>query len=213
MNLHTVGATRAQGALALVVIAALAWLLLIGPARAELGGMRESVVETADANALRGVQLLALEKQAQDLGNVDDAADDLATLFPPTADQPGFFALVDAAASAAGIPLDQVTALAPGLPTAPTGQDPATARLAEQTVTIDVEADEARLRRLLAELESMDRSFLVRSVTLTGGTETGTAARVSIQGSLYVAVPLERPATEDGTDEATGDAERAGEDR
>lgn len=194
MSLHTVTATRVLGALALLLVAAAAWLLLLGPARADLAEARQEVVATADANALRTVQLAGLEQQAGDLGAVDDVADDLATLFPPTADQPGFFEMVDAAAAAAGIAPGKVTALSPGLPTAPVEQDPATVRLAEQSVTLDVEADERSLRRLLAELESMDRSFLVRSVTLTASSEAGAgAARASIQGSTFVAAPVERP--------------------
>ena len=197
MNLHTVTATRLLGALALLVVAAASWLLLVGPARGDLADVRQEVVDTADANALRTVQLRGLEQQADDLGAVDDAADDLATLFPPTADQPGFFTMVDAAAAAAGIAPGKVTALSPGLPTAPAEQDPATVRLTEQAVTIDVEADEVRLRALLRELESMERSFLVRSVTLTRSGEAGTATtRASIQGSAFVAAPLERPEAE-----------------
>ncbi|WP_341243293.1 hypothetical protein, partial [uncultured Nocardioides sp.] len=81
--------------------------------------------------------------------------------------------------------------------------------LAEQSVTLDVEADEPSLRLLLAELESMDRSFLVRSVTLTSSSEAGGApARASIQGSTFVAAPVERP--RNGADGAPDDQPGAG---
>lgn len=201
MSLRTVGATLALGALALVLVAAGGWLVLVGPARAELSAVRGHVIDTSEANALTALRLRGLEQQADDLGAVTTVADDLAALFPPTADQPGFFALLDEAAAGAGIAPGRVTTLSPTVPLTPPEQDPATAPLAEQSVTVDVEATDLQARRLLARLEEMERSLLVQSVTVTRSSEEGAGAtsRLAISGSTFVAPPVTRPELGDGS--------------
>lgn len=242
MNLRSAQATVLLGTLALLVVVAGGWLVLVGPATGALGTTRTELVDTTDANRLLRTRLARLQAQRDDLGTVRDVAESLAVVAPPTADQPGFFALIDAAARAAGLRSDQVTTLSPTVPVAltapappageqeaaPDGAAPATAAtaataaasaapapsLAVQSVTVAVEASYRQVRDLLAELERMERAFLVQSVALSGSEGEGGLV-VTITGSTFVAPPVALPVLDDdqgsGTDEVeAGDAEAAG---
>lgn len=245
MNLRSAQATVLLGTLALLVVVAGGWLVLVGPATGALGTTRTELVDTTDANRLLRTRLARLQAQRDDLGTVRDVAESLAVVAPPTADQPGFFALIDAAARAAGLRSDQVTTLSPTVPVAltapappageqeaaPDGAAPATSAtaataataaasaapapsLAVQSVTVAVEASYRQVRDLLAELERMERAFLVQSVALSGSEGEGGLV-VTITGSTFVAPPVALPVLDDdqgsGTDEVeAGDAEAAG---
>lgn len=196
--LTTARANLVAGVVALVLVLGASWLFLVGPATSELADTRTTLVDTADANQLLSVKVHALQKQRDELATTEKQADALAAVFPPTADQPGFFEMVDEAASLAGIDADQVTALSPTAPlpavaegevaaTEPTGVP---ASLAVQTVVVTVEAPYEDLQKLLGHLESMDRAFLVQETVVTSDTET---TSVQITGFTYVAPPLVAP--------------------
>lgn len=212
-GLRSTQATLLLGTLALLVVVAGGWLVLVGPATGALGTTRAEVVDTTDANLLLRARLTRLQGQRDDLATITAVADELARVAPPTADQPGFFALIDLAARRAGVRPDQVTTLSPTAPvalappgdaaageatgaagapaTAPTAPT-APAALAVQSVTVAVEASYDQVRELLAELEAMERAFLVHSVSLAEG-EGERTLRVTITGSTFVAPPVALP--------------------
>ena len=199
MNLATPAATKLVGALALLVIAAAGWMLVIGPQNDALAEVREQTQTARDQNDLLTLQLATLRKQAEQLDATRDTAEALAGKFPPTADQPGLFRQVTGAATAAGIPPRNVTALTPTPPTVG-GVDPATgvqpqsgpAELARQTVTVSVTGGYAETQDLLENLEEMPRAYLVSSVTLSGGAEEG-GFTTTITGDMFVMPPAQDP--------------------
>ena len=221
MNLRSASATGLIGGLLVLVVAALGWVLLLGPATAHVSEQREAAEAAADRSTLLAAQLARLQAQAQDLGDTEEAEERLAALFPPTADQPGFFAQVGKAALEAGYSPAEITSLSPSAPTplappvpeaAPvegeTATDPASAAaavpadLATQTVTMTLTGSYDEARRLLAGLERLDRAYLLRSVSLSG--EAGSSSlTLSISGVTYVAPPVPAPSTDDTIDETS----------
>ena len=203
MDLATPTATKVTGAIGLLVVAGLGWTFGVGPQSAHLAEAREQVTTVQDQNALLTVQLAALTKQQQDLGATRRTARVLAAKFPPTADQPGLFEIVTAAAVDAGIGAKGVTTLTPTPPvvgtadgsagstqagtTAPSGD-----QLARQTVTVAVTGSYDQTRQLLVNLEHMKRAYLITSVSLAGDTENG-AYTTSITGDMFVMPPVQDP--------------------
>ena len=220
--LTTARSNLVAGVLALVVTAGAGWGFLIGPATADLADTRTDLVDTVDVNRLLAVKLRGLQRQGQELATTATQAEALAVAFPPTADQPGFFAMVDRAAAAAGIGSDQVTALSPTAPvpalageetedTDVSAAESPLGLLAVQTVVVNVEAPYEDLQRLLKNLERMDRAFLVQEVALTSDDD---ATAVQITGTTYVAPPLlapdldpEEPADADDAADPAGDGD------
>ena len=201
MNLGTPMATKVLGALALLVIAGAGWMLVLGPASAKLADVEEQTVSSRDQNDLLTLQLLQLKKQAAGLDETRATARALAAKFPPTADQPGLFEQVTDAATGAGIGPKQVTALTPTPPTvggvdAAAGVQPAAGgggTLATQTVTVSVEGSYVETQQLLENLEELPRAFLLSTVTLGGGAESGLYT-TTITGSMFVMPPAPDPA-------------------
>lgn len=199
MNLSTPGATKIVGALALLVIGAAGWMLVISPQNDALAEVHEQTQNARDQNDLLTLQLATLRKQAAELDITRETARALARKFPPTADQPGLFQQVTGAATAAGIPARDVTALTPTPPTVG-AVDPATGvqpgaspgGLARQTVTVSVTGGYTATQDLLENLEEMPRAYLVSSVTLSSGSEGG-GFTTTITGDMFVMPPAEDP--------------------
>lgn len=199
MNLQSPGATKALGAIALLLLVLAGWMFVVGPKSEALAQVREQIQTSRDQNLLLGQQLLALRKQAEGLDETRAVADALADKFPATADQPGVFTEVTTAATAAGIPARDVTALTPTPPTVgaadpATGVTPQTgpAELARQTVTVTVNGDYAQTQDLLENLESMDRAYLVSSIAVTADAEGGGFA-TTVTGDMFVMPPAKDP--------------------
>lgn len=198
MNLKTPGATKIVGALALVIIAAGGWFLLIGPETSKLSEAELAVTTAQDSNALLTTQLATLKKQQQQLGKTRAEAAKLAVTFPPTADQPGLFEQVTGAASAAGYGPKDVTTLTPTPPSVGT-TDPASGVapvpatggdvLARQTVSLTAEGSFEETRQLLENLEAMPRAYLITSLTLGVGTEAGSFT-TTVTGDMFVMAPV-----------------------
>lgn len=201
MNLSTPGAVKVVGALALVVVGGLGWNFVVGPETTALSDVRLAIESTRDQNDVLALQLVSLQKQAQALGDTRQDALALAERFPPTADQPGLFEEVTAAAVDAGIGAKGVTTLAPTPPVIG-GADPAAgvgveapaggAQLARQTVSVSVQGTYAQTQHLLENLEQMPRAYLVTSVTLGAGAETGSYT-TTVTGDMFVMPPVPEP--------------------
>lgn len=210
MQLGTPAATKVVGALGLVVVAALGWTFAVGPETGRLDAAREQVTAIRDQNAVLQTQLAALVKQQSELADTRGTARVLARKFPPTADQPGLFAMVTDAAVDAGIGAEGVTTLSPtppvvggaepgaaadpaAAPTDPAAAAPAAAgALARQTVTVSVTGTYDQTQQLLVNLENMDRAYLVTSVSLAGDTE-GASYTTTITGDMFVMPPVKAP--------------------
>lgn len=199
MELRTPRATKIIGAVALLLIAAVSWTFVIGPEVSRLSTVRTQTQDTRDQNDLLRVQLAKLVKQSKDLDEVRRTAEALAAKFPPTADQPGLFEEVTAAAVDAGIGSDGVTTLAPsppvvdGAPDAGVPAQPPTGggQLARQAVSISVQGSYKETLRLLDNLEQMARAYLVTSVSLNGGAKEGFTT--TLTGDMFVMPPVTDP--------------------
>lgn len=201
MNLRTAPATVAVGTAALLLLSLAAWLLLLGPVLGQISETETAQTEARDRNDAISLQLLSLRKQADELPTTEAVADRIAEIWPPTADQPEFFAEVVAAAQDAGIEADDITALSPGVPVVVVRDAEGNAVPAEpgtevvidnrtvavQTVTISATGGYEQVSRLLAGLETMPRALLTGSVQVTGAEEGYT---VNLSGTTFVAPPL-----------------------
>ena len=214
MNLRTPAAAKILGSVSLVLIAGGGWLFVLGPETEALGAMQEQIVAAGDQNGLLVQQLVILQKQAADLDSTRATAQALAAKFPPTADQPGLFQQVTAAATGAGIGPKDVTALTPTPPTfgAADPADPTSGvqpvgegatNVARQTLTISVEGDYAATHDLLENLEDLPRAYLINSVSLSTGEGT-TSFTTTIIGDMFVMPPAKAPGQ--GSPEDAADA-------
>ena len=213
MNLRSASATALIGSLVLLITAALGWVLLLGPTLTRVGEQREAAEAAADRSALLALQLGRLQAKAEDLGDTERAARRLAELFPPTADQPGFFEQIGEIAREAGYAPGDITTLSPSAPAplaapapppSPTEDGSAAeaapagvpSDLAVQTVAMTLEGGYDEARRMLRGLERLDRAFLVRSVARSASGDSSSLT-MSISGATYVAPPVPAPATDE----------------
>lgn len=213
MNLSTPGAVKIVGALSLLVVGGLGWTFVVGPETTTLSDVRMEIDNTRDQNDVLALQLITLEKQAEQLGETRRTAKALAERFPPTADQPGLFEMVTASAVDAGIGPKGVTTLAPTPPVIG-GTDPAAgvqldqpvggAQLARQNVSVSIEGSYAQTQSLLENLEQMSRAYLLTTVTLGGGGDTGRYT-TTVTGDMFVMPPVPPPDETVKTASTTGD--------
>ena len=214
MNLRSPSATLVLGGLGLLLLAAAGWLLLLGPLTEDVGTARQAADDAVDRNQVVAGQLADLEERAQDLRATRQAAEELERLVPPTADQPGFFALVDEAAAAAGYAPRDITTLSPTVPVpVAAGADPAApaapaeppvagdgaeaaaapvAEYAVQTVSMTLTGSYEQATRLLTRLGGLDRAVLVRSISLSGEAGSPTLT-LTLSGTTFVAPPVPEP--------------------
>jgi Tfp pilus assembly protein PilO len=201
MNLRTPSATKVLGALSLLLVTGSGWMFAVGPETATLDEVRAQIENARSQNQLLTAQLVTLRKQQENLDQTRATARAVAERFPATADQPGLFRAVTAAATDAGIGAKDVTALTPTPPTIgavdPAGgvqlsTDASSAELARQTVTVSVEGSYDETARLIENLEQMPRAYLVTSVTL-GASAEGSAFTTTITGEMFVMPPVKDP--------------------
>ena len=201
MNLRSASATALIGSLVLLLTAALGWVLLLGPTLARVGEQREAAEAAADRSALLALQLGRLQAKAGDLGDTERAERRLAELFPPTADQPGFFEQIGEIAREAGYAPGDITTLSPSAPAplaAPAPPPPSTTGdgSAAEAAPAGVPSDLA-VQTVAMTLEGgYDRAFLVRSVALSASGDSSSLT-MSISGATYVAPPVPAPAADE----------------
>ena len=197
MNFRTPLAAKVFGTAACLLVVVVGWLAVLGPSTSELAAVQEKTSSASSQNQLLESQLVTLQNQAVSLAATRRTARELAERFPPTADQPGLFRQVTAAASDAGILPKQVTDLSPTAPTFGTAEEAAadgqpapggSDGLARQTVTVTVDATYGATQKLLARLERGPRAFLVTSVAVATGTAPNTFTSTVI-GDMFVMPP------------------------
>lgn len=193
MKLRSPAGTKVVGALALLAVAALGWLLVVGPQTAALTEVRTQTTDAVAQTETLRQQLAVLKAQQEQLPQLRSASAALTEKFPATADQPGLFEAVTTAVSDAGIPAENLTALTPTPPVVGSGDETAGVALptegavdtlATQTVTVSVESTYDQTRMLLANLEQMPRAYLVSSLTVTA--VEGAGFSTTITGDMFV---------------------------
>lgn len=194
MRLGSPTGTKVAGSLALLVVAGLGWVLVVGPQTTQLAEVREQVTTVQDQNMALASQLAALRRQQEELATTRRTARHLAAKFPATADQPGLFREVTLAAELAGIGADGVTTLAPTPPQVGATEDAAASapQLARQTVTVTVTGTYDETQQLLERLEQMPRAYLVTAVTLAVDSSSGSFV-TTVTGDMFVMPPVKDP--------------------
>ncbi|MFC4785483.1 hypothetical protein ACT8ZV_13470 [Nocardioides sp. MAHUQ-72] len=200
MDLSTPNATKALGALSLLALGAVSWVAVIGPETSTLADTRLQVESARQQNTMLTQQLAQLEQQRGEVTAARRTARELAAKFPPTADQPGLFREVTAAAVDAGIGPNGVTTLAPTPPVIGAGAGagvtatpaPGSGQLASQTVSVSVTGSYDQTLQLLENLEQMPRAYLIDSVSLSGGGTDG-GFTTTIAGQMFVMPPVVDP--------------------
>jgi Tfp pilus assembly protein PilO len=218
VNLRSASGTVLIGTVALLLIAVLGWLLLISPTTGKISETHDANDAAVDSNQVLTGQVAALKRQAEELPRIRQVAGTLKQIFPATADQPGFFAAINKAASGAGIPLDKVTTLSPTAPavldatgapatsaaasaapaadtaeqadTAGAADTPPAVDLAVQTVAVTVEGSYEEIRRLLANLEAMPRAFVISSLSVTGGSDSSSSGEGATPSASTLTVSI-----------------------
>ena len=200
MDLSTPAATKVVGGLSLLVVTAASWLLAVGPETSKLADTRVQVESARQQNDVLVQQLSQLQRQRTEVAATRRTARHLAEKFPPTADQPGLFEEVTAAAVSAGIGPKGVTTLAPsppviggtasGVPAVPPVGG--SGLLASQTVSVSVTGTYDQTQQLLENLEQMPRAYLINSVSLSGGGTEATFT-TTIAGQMFVMPPVADP--------------------
>ncbi|HYO39380.1 MAG TPA: hypothetical protein VER39_06965 [Nocardioidaceae bacterium] len=208
MNLRTPMAAKGLGAAGMLLIAGAGWVFALGPQTSALGEVHEATEAAVSQNQQMTAQLVQLQDQAKHLEDTKRTAAALAERFPATADQPGLFEQVTTAAGRAGIGPRDVTALTPTPPTfgspdadgsvQPTSESDQ--RIARQTVTVSVEGNAVATRRLLRNLETIPRAFLVKDVTVQAGESSSYTS--TITGDMFVMPPATYPEAAEASEES-----------
>lgn len=170
-------AAAASGALAVLMI-----VLLVLPKMSEVSKAREELQAAQDEEITLQSQLRSLQDAQAQAEQTQKEIQALEAKVPPTADLPGLFRLLQAAADRAGVDFFQFS---PGTPTA----DPS-GTFSVITGQIVVTGNYFMLQEFLYRLESLPRAAKVTSVSIApgGGGETGgtTLATNQLQMQLNV---------------------------
>jgi Tfp pilus assembly protein PilO len=210
VKLNKVKETYLIGGLVIGLVALLSWFFLVSPRMAQAGEIGERTVATQEKNATSERQIVTLTKLKNGLVDERAIAQALARKFPPTADQATLLRQIMTAATAAGIPERNVTALGPAAPilggssgsaklpgggaTPATGDEgkssaatkPAAAAesLATMTVAFNAKGSFQQVVDMLKKLEDLPRAFLITQVNLSSA-ETNEFT-IAVQGNMYV---------------------------
>jgi len=194
VNLSKAGKAKLIGSLALLGLAGLGWVFILGPQTGAVAEVHEQVDAANEQNEALARQIKVLRAQEAALEDVRKTASALAAKFPHSADQPEMFREITLAAVAAGIPAGRVSGLAMAAPVAGTpGQvaraklpgESGPAELAAQHVTVSVEGSPRGLEQMMRNLEQMRRAYLVTSFAVGQGTGAD-VYRATISGEMFV---------------------------
>lgn len=170
-------AAAASGALAVLMI-----VLLVLPKMGEVSKAREDLQAAQDEEITLQGELRSLQDAQAQAEQTQREIEALEAKVPPTADLPGLFRLLQAAADRAGVDFFQFS---PGSPTA----DPS-GTFSTIPGQIVVTGNYFMVQEFLYRLESLPRAAKVTSVSIApgGGGETGGTTLVSNRLQMQVAV-------------------------
>ncbi|HEY0188701.1 MAG TPA: type 4a pilus biogenesis protein PilO [Cellulomonas sp.] len=181
-------------ALAAAVLLLLGWMLLISPQLDNAEASRTEAQETADANDLLRLRIVAL---ADDYANLSTLQAELETLrgqFPTGLELPEFVRRISALASESGATVQNVTRSEPTV-----REDVAT--VWEVPVSLTVAGTHDQVLAYVERLQGVDdRLFLVSGFSLTADADDGCTS--SITGYTFVLPEDSTTATADSDDSA-----------
>jgi Tfp pilus assembly protein PilO len=175
------------GAVGTVLLAALAWFVLVSPQNAETGGLRDQQAATDTQIATLHSRLAQLRTQAKDLPQYEAQLQKERQALPTVPALADFLRELQSAGDVAGVHVGTMVAGAPVYTTA--------AGVKVEAVTVNVTADGngARLTTFVSQLQRVQpRAVLVDTVRLdtSGG---GNNAVLSLSARIFVAAPTAAP--------------------
>ena len=219
MKLNKVKETYLIGGVAILLVALLSWFLLISPRMAQAAEIGERTAAVQQSNAKSEKEIATLTRLKEGLVKERKVAQALAKKFPPTADQATLFRQIISAATSAGIPEKNITALGPAAPIlggastgaklpgggapAATDEKPAAAttattakttqNLATMIVAFNAKGTFTQVVDMLKNLEDLPRSFLITQVNLSSAEKS--EFTIAVQGNMYVHRAIPDPET------------------
>jgi Tfp pilus assembly protein PilO len=178
-------------AVAIVALLVVAFLLLIGPRRRELGEVRDAAVAERDRTQQLETELDRLRALQEDAPQLQAQLERIRELVPRSNDVPSFIFQVQEAANRAGVGFVQIT---PELPKTP----PEGAPLAEVRTTIGAQGGYFSIQDFIRRLYVLDRAVRVDLLTMTGvasDEEAAESGRVQLQATARIFFELPGGAT------------------
>lgn len=182
-----------------LLVAALAWFVLIGPQLAGASSLKDQTVAAQDQNAVLQHKVSRLQAQNANIAALTESLRQARVALPVDSGLPDFTRQVAAQAAAAGVSLTSISA---GTPASAEGTAAAAAKsiaaaghLFGIPVTVvgdgSIDAD----RALLHALQNGGRRVLVQSSQLSAASEKG-GAQMTLTAQLTVFVAPQTPAAE-----------------
>jgi Tfp pilus assembly protein PilO len=171
------------------------WFLVVSPRMARAADINAQAEQMAVANTQLYARYGAVVKQAKGAPATAAQAQDEFSKMPEQANLPAVITELTDAAKAAGIPANQIEIISTSLPAAvvPDGQDPdvpavSGINLARMEVGMNVTGSPQHVTDFLANLEKLDRAFLITGTSSTWQQEPGKPVKVAmqVQGSMFV---------------------------
>lgn len=198
LSLTKVQAARALSVGIAVLIAVVAYMLVLGPRLSEASDLRSETTQVEDANEAAKQQNARLKEAAENLSTARDQAQRAGLMFPADADQQALFRQMKTAAESVGIGDLTLESVTPGPPAYgatdavggatpaanPDGEGaPQVGTIASHTLVVAAKVPTYEAARaFVGALEQIDRSFLVSTTRLT--TEEG--FRVEVTGLMFM---------------------------
>jgi len=208
----------AGAAVIVVLVLVASWFLLISPKRATAADLQAQTVAQEDANALLTTQIALLQQQAKDLPEQQARLAQLESRIPATPSLSTLIRQLTTAADQAGVDMVSLTPSTPVALGAPSATGLTAGQLTGINVNIMVTGGYFEMQQYLAELERLERAFLVTGMNLTendsaatdegstDGSSTGGATTGELTGTIdgrVFLVPAEVATTETATTTTT----------
>lgn len=173
--------TLALALASIMAFSAIAWLTVLSPrlSKADEISTRAADLELANLTLLRRQRDLL--DQARSLPETAQQASDLFAAVPQTADLPVVLDQITQAAATAGIPDSGVTAVNASTPMPVTEAANGTETqvdLADLRLDVAVEGSADQVLTFLREVQSLERAFLVESISLAAGSVPGSDTNI-----------------------------------
>lgn len=187
-------------AIAVVVILAAGWMLLVKPQKHKVSGLHDQTATQLQANQLLLTQISALQAEQKELPQQQLVLQKFATEIPDTASEPAIIRALTETAKGAGVDLATIT---PGSPTL-VSSAPATASqslggtstsgasagtLYSLPLSLAVSGGYSNIESFFSGLEHLPRAFLVSSFNLNpGSTSAGSSGGGAVANSLNATI-------------------------
>lgn len=158
----------------LAALAAIAWFVVLSPRLAKASEITAQVVQLQTANLSLQNQYNKALDQAEAAPEAAAQAQALFAKMPNDAELPAVIDQITAAATDAGIPVNQISTVNTGIPETanpqgndPTAENPTGVQLATMDIGVTAAGTRPQVLAFLDNLQALDRAFLVNATNVT----------------------------------------------